>query len=419
MLVSSDSPNPRNSGIYRFIHTPGGRFERHALDPAGGLHPGLTVGQLFLERHFSPHTRRKYAALQAVQVTWFDAVAPGGTPAAEYVPLFAKFLESHWGCRVRKRDHDSYLVTPRTCSATNIRAVIAAGQAYFDAQIEYGLLALARNPLRLACPRTAQGRQIWQFGPFVVRGGPWQPRYAFVPGLRDQISAGAREDGWAEAPLCILDGLFDSGCRLHELCAQTLGDWAVSNCGRWSHACSKGSEGRRVKVLALSDATARHWRVYFDGTRRQCDPARMTLAEYLEAGRAGRLDLHQVPLFLTARGAPLRPDPFRAVYWTPTARRLGLHVGPHAARHWYVTMKIIEIRRAPCSEAEKARRFDDLVAYMHWATPETVQTYNHVLGLYDGLCTAARTAPSAEEIRSAEDLLTKSPLFQRLIGKGE
>lgn len=108
---------------YRFIDTPAGRFNKVAVDVAGGLHQGLTAARQYLARHFSAQTQRKYEALQLDHIAWFEAVAPGGAPFPEIPALFAKYLEHRWGCQVRRLDRDGYHVKPRTCSADHVRAV--------------------------------------------------------------------------------------------------------------------------------------------------------------------------------------------------------------------------------------------------------------------------------------------------------
>jgi hypothetical protein len=113
----------------------------------------------------------------------------------------------------------------------------------------------------------------------------------------------------------------------------TLGDWHAKGCSVTATAFSKGSHGLRIKELRFAADTAKLLARYFDGERRALDASHRTIADYLKLRDAGRVDLYEVPIFLSARGTPLTARNYRDNYWRPACRAAGIDADVHQARH--------------------------------------------------------------------------------------
>jgi integrase len=172
--------------------------------------------------------------------------------------------------------------------------------------------------------------------------------------------------------------LFETGGRISEVVGLTLGDWVGHGMRREVTAFSKGSKGRRVKFLRFSDSTAKLLRRYVDSDRRRHDPQRHSLDYFLRASKSGGIDLHSVPLFLTARKTRLTPSTFRDLYWVPACAAAGLDADVHQARHWYVTSAIRQIYETSSKPGEIERRLRELIEYMKWKNGKaTLACYEH------------------------------------------
>jgi len=172
--------------------------------------------------------------------------------------------------------------------------------------------------------------------------------------------------------------LFDSGARVSEVVGLTLGDWEARGRSVNATAFSKGSHGRRVKELRFAADTAKLLARYFDGERRMLDHSHRVTADYLRLRDAGRVDLYDVPRFLSAQGTSLTAKNYRDNYWRPACQAAGIDADVHQARHWFVTMYMREVYETASKEGEVARAKGDLIAYMGWRSGEqTLAAYEH------------------------------------------
>ena len=253
----------------------------------------------------------------------------------------------------------------------------------------------------------------------IVNAGKWVPHFTFNPDLRQVMTEGAEEDHWPAWAKCILAGLFDSGGRIHELCSLMLRDWLASNCRGGVQACSKGSRGRRVKVLALHPDTVNQWRRYFDGERRGYDPRAWPLTEYRTAVRARSCEPSSVPIFLTRRGNAPPPGTFRDLYWRPTAERRGVTGGPHTARHWYVTMRMSRIIEETLTGEEFSRAVSQLIGYMNWVNGYgMLDHYDHTVGFKAAQAFLENPRPvDGPVLDRGADYVRASKSLQQLLGE--
>src|SRR5258708_30615079 len=142
---------------------------------------------------------------------------------------------------------------------------------------------------------------------------------------------------------------------------------------------SKGSYGKRVKLLRFSAETAKLLRRYFDGERRVLDPSHHTLDEYLAKARREQMDLQSVPLFLSGQRTPLSAKTYREHAWNPACHAAGIEADIHQSRHWHVTMAFREIYKHGFQDDRVVQqRLRELIEYMKWKSGwEMVEVYQH------------------------------------------
>jgi integrase len=129
---------------------------------------------------------------------------------------------------------------------------------------------------------------------FRLRGDKWTPFIIDDPLLFNIILSAGEKWGWTLREIGIVRLLFDTGCRIHEACNLTMGDWSHSGFQKELMAISKGSHGRRVKRLFITDRTVKVLQQYVDEQRKELDPERRTLSEM---GKLPSSTLRALPLF--------------------------------------------------------------------------------------------------------------------------
>jgi integrase len=214
---------------------------------------------------------------------------------------------------------------------------------------------------------------------FRIQGDEWLPQIVDdtkLPGL--VLTGGSKVAGWGLREECVTRILFESGGRISEVLALTLGDWQDRGLLREDNAISKGSNGKRVKFFRWHDDTAKLLRRYFDTERRKHDPNGYGVEDYAKLAKRKAINMLDVPLFLTERGTPLSPKTFRQHYWNPACKATGIDADPHQARHWYVTMAIRTIYETSRTDGEVQRRLCELVEYMKWKSGMAmIDVYQH------------------------------------------
>lgn len=209
-------------------------------------------------------------------------------------------------------------------------------------------------------------------------GDEWIPKIIDDPSLPTQILKGGRQlKKWGLREECVTRMLFESGARISEVVALTLGDWVALDMKQEAQTFSKRSKGRRVKFIRFSSDTAKLLRRYFNTERIKYDPNSYSLDNYLGLVKHQQLDLLKVPLFLTAQERPLTPKNYRDNYWRLACEAAGIDANLHQARHWYVTMAIRQIYETSTTDGEVERRKRALKTYMKWESQETINAYDH------------------------------------------
>jgi site-specific recombinase XerD len=210
----------------------------------------------------------------------------------------------------------------------------------------------------------------------------WQPKSIDDPNFPSQVYAAGQEFGWSLRELCAVRTLFESGARISEVFDLTAADWSTSHFMNRFLARNKGSHGCRVKTLVVSNPTAKLYRRYFDDdTAGRCalDPGRLTVARLSSMLRSTTAQLHEIRIYLTARGSPMNAKLFRDHYWKPALKRAGIDADPHLCRHWFVTNALRHIETVAKTESELCRHKEELIQYMAWRSGErTLKAYEHV-----------------------------------------
>ncbi len=203
---------------------------------------------------------------------------------------------------------------------------------------------------------------------FCVVASEWKPKIIDDPALPQQLIRGMVH----QRDQIIVRMLFESGARISEILSLTVDDWRhLLGRRHGAMATNKGSWGQRVKEVWWSSETSQQLRLYLNGDRHHHDPFNRNLSELSETD----------PLFITETGRPYRYPAFY-YHWHQVCVRQGLDIHPHQARHWFVTMALRRIEALPDETQREAYR-QGLIAYMHWKSSETIQTYDHHLHLTD------------------------------------
>jgi site-specific recombinase XerD len=159
---------------------------------------------------------------------------------------------------------------------------------------------------------------------------------------------------------------YEAGARISELLTLTVGDWRKRGGKQEATACNKGSHGRRVKIIRFSMETAKLLHCYVNEDRARVDPHHRTLAQLSD----------QEPLFLSARRQPYSYDAF-IPHWERLCRTIGIDLNIHGLRHWHVCQMMRLIHEIAETPGEVERRKEEMVRYMAWRSPDTLQAYEH------------------------------------------
>lgn len=194
----------------------------------------------------------------------------------------------------------------------------------------------------------------------------WQPQPIDDPHLHRLL-----HQGFQAAGLCLRDQLvvriaYESGARIREILRLTIGDWRKRGTKQEAWAFSKGSHGRRIKVIRWGAETTRMLLAYVNTERSANDHGQRRFEALDETD----------PLFLSSRGNPYDYDSFKK-HWYKLCHVLNIDLNIHALRHWFVTQEmrfICETAKAP-GDIERGK--EDLVRYMAWRSPETLKCYEH------------------------------------------
>ncbi|WP_152667967.1 tyrosine-type recombinase/integrase [Aneurinibacillus tyrosinisolvens] len=211
----------------------------------------------------------------------------------------------------------------------------------------------------------------------------WQPQIIDDPHLPFQVYQAGKKVNWSQRETVIARMLFETGARVSEIIELTIGDYRSRKSFQEVNTFNKGSHGRKVKFLRFGKDTVKRLIHYINTERKKFDPE-----------QSGFEDLpDDAPIFLTEFGTPLTYEAWY-YHWNAAIGRSEMKLNPHKARHWFVTTRLREIFNISKTEAEIKQRKDELIKYMKWKNPDTIQVYEHYF--------------DEEKHRQAHDLMLES-----------
>jgi integrase len=403
--------------VCRWVSVSG--FRVQVVRPDGLPEVPLTVYGNALLTMLSEGSVRGYLREVIVFANWADGEAVLGRQAGrlygdprEVRNLIREYLTVVGECRITQRP-DTVGVRAAYVNVTNqtrinVRLLLAALKKLYEILGEKGFYSFA-NPLIHADARQAVSvfRQAERAAVQIAIGRmpmppasgvdappadirlsenyfrlvhqEWQPKSIDNPDFPNEVYAAGKEYGWGIRELCAVRTLFESGARISEVFDLTAADWATSDFTNRFFARNKGSHGRRVKTIAISNPTAKLYRRYFDDGRIAPAGSSITVGELPHLVRTDPQRLGEIRIFTTVRGTPMTGRLFRDEYWKPALKAAGIEADPHLCRHWFVTNALRHIERAVTTEAELARRKQELIQYMAWRGGErTMKAYEHI-----------------------------------------
>ena len=416
------------TGRYRFVARSAEAQARHGhpfivYDTAARLHLPLTAYAREVATSASPQTARVYLSPLCDYFTFLESdpwqVRAGRrwNEAPEDVRAAVRnYLVQRLACVVHEHKEGYHLVGATAGTPKSVGVLLTALKGFYRIQRQLkayphenplvdataaATLAVAALVLAeeeddyprmpaisgVVAPRPREeGRPRWRLSDSYYRleGDAWVPQLVNDPSLRARVLRAGEARGWSLRAQVVCRLLFDSGARLSEVAGLTFGDWLALGLQNASRAFDKGSRGRRVKRLRFSHETAKLLRRYVDTERAALDPEGRGIAQLEALARRGTIDPDTIPLFLNQRGDPLTARAFREHHWNPAMAAAGLAVGPHQARHWYVTQSVRHIHETTRGEASVAAELKKLVAYMAWRSGEAMlEVYEHAFAAED------------------------------------
>ncbi|MGC3875015.1 tyrosine-type recombinase/integrase [Halomonas sp. GXIMD04776] len=396
--------------VYRVLRAEGD-FPFHVVDREGLPHPELTLYACMSVRHHASLTARAYTREVVSFASWATdhpvVIRQGWQllgPPAQVRALLAFFLASEMKCIVALgRDRGGFetrRIEPTWQTGRRLERLLAALRSFYTVLHEHGhyhhgnpmdadgarryieeerrrqLRAFVDAHGRMPMPADSGVDGVREMrlsaSYFRLKGNQWLPEILDEPALMNRVMSAGEQWGWTLRETALVRILFDSGCRVHEACQLSVADWVQSGFMREMLAISKGSHGRRVKRLFITDRTAKVLRRYVDEQRARLDPRGYGLSELAELPVEA---LHRIPLFLTRRGTSMNPDHFRRDYWAPALNAAGLQVRCHQVRHWFVTQALNDIH-------QRARSAEELQS-LRGALRELMAWTSDMLPIYD------------------------------------
>lgn len=384
---------------FRIVQRPAGIESRYSVvvvDGKGIPHLPLTTFYQHMQQQLSDGAARTYLnSLRSYFVylatdEWRQRRGDRWDSDPEAVQESVRdYLLHHLGCKVRR--HQTYEEVSLTAhSPSTVRIFLAALKQFYFVMSQLGQYAhphplldtttqllleaeqeeLQATSQRIPMPQRSGVEKPVGYNPsenhFRLAKDEWIPYPIDDPDLPKQLMA-----NFKRAHLCLRDQIvvrmaFESGARIGELLHLTMGDWRDRGGNQEARACSKGSRGRRVKVIRFSPETARMLRQYINTDRATFDSSQRRL-ELLE---------NHDRLFLSQRGKPYTYEAFKP-HWYRLCAVVGLDLGIHALRHWYTTQAMRVIAETAKTSAELELRKEELVRYMAWRSPDTLRAYEH------------------------------------------
>ena len=201
---------------------------------------------------------------------------------------------------------------------------------------------------------------------FKIINEEWQPQIIDDMNLPYQVYQAGKKVNWSQREMIIARMLFETGARTSEIIELTVGDYRQRRSLQEVSTFNKGSHGRKIKFLRFSKDTVKRLFHYIDTERKSHDENNLGFEQLLD----------DAPIFLSAKGTAFT---YHAWYyhWNRAMKVSNLSLNPHKARHWFVTSRLREIHNISMNDAEIQQRKNELIKYMKWKNPDTMNIYEH------------------------------------------
>jgi site-specific recombinase XerD len=201
---------------------------------------------------------------------------------------------------------------------------------------------------------------------FKIINEEWQPQIIDDMNLPYQVYQAGKKVNWSQREMIIARMLFETGARASEVIELTVGDYRQRKSYQEVSSFNKGSHGRKIKFLRFSKDTVKRLFHYIDTERKSYDENHLEFDQLPD----------DAPIFLSANGTALT---YHAWYyhWNRAMKVNELSLNPHKARHWFVTSRLREIHNISINDAEIQQRKNELIKYMKWKNPDTMNIYEH------------------------------------------
>lgn len=432
-------------------------FPFQVCDSLGMPHVELSLFASNANKYLSESTARSYTREIVQFASWVEAdilsTRQGWTilsPPEQVRALLIHFLNSQVKCVVAigrdRAGFDTRRIEPTWETSRPVAKLFAALRTFFEFLIERKLYT-QQNPMEgdnakeliTEQIKTAKAAFVNVHGrnPMPQESGVdnirnirsvasyfrnsskgWLPEILDSPTLFNEVITCGENWGWSLRELAIARILFDTGCRIHEVCSLSLFGWSVSDYQKEISCINKGSHGRLSKRLYISDKTLKILIKYVEQERPllPSQPKNINEIRKLPPKR-----LADMPIFLGRAGRALAPDHFRRNYWAPALKAGGIKLRPHQVRHWFVTMALNNIKARAKNPQELQNLRSNLLALMAWKT-DMIPTYDQAMrhfnlpAIASELHLALEARQLAQNIRSQENLVDEpKPLSRSLL----
>ena len=389
-------------------------FPFQVCDSLGMPHVELTLFACNAGKYLSETTAKSYTREIVHFASWIETdilcQRQGWTllsPPDQVRALIIHFLNSKVKCVVAigrdRSGFDTRRIEPTWETSRPVAKLLAALRIFFELLIERKLYA-QRNPMEGDNAKELIAEQIKNTkaafvsihgrNPMPQESGVddvrnirstasyfrntskgWLPEVLDSPTLFSDVIACGELWGWSLREIAVARILFDTGCRIHEVCSLSLFGWSSSHFQKEILCINKGSHGRLSKRLYISDKTQKILIKYIEKERSLFprEPKIIT-----ELTKLPPKQLANMPIFLGRASHALAPDHFRRNYWTPALKNAGIKLRPHQVRHWFVTMALNDIKARAKSPEELQNLRSNLVALMAWRT-DMISTYDQAM----------------------------------------
>jgi len=298
-----------------------------------------------------------------------------------------KYLLEQMHCKIRGREgHEGVYLTSK--SSKTVQLFLSAIKGFYKCMIRLKIYHHS-NPLvdleykdsnseragervnRPRMPKEAGTEKPLSFRKqtdsyFKIINEEWVPDIIGDWDLPYRIYQAGDTYGWRLRDEVITRFMFETGARISEILELTVGDYRRRSDIHEFAATNKGSFKRRIKFIRISPETLKLLIRYVNAERRQCANSQVKFNDLPE----------DEPLFISTRSTAYKYSAFYS-NWTKITGQAGIKLNPHKARHWFVTSILRGIYEQSDTEAQIADKKKQLIEYMKWRDPETLNVYEH------------------------------------------